>query len=76
MRVPDQGVDAAAERVEDVAVVPHDAFRHAGGSPGVEDVDVVIRARREVAFGRAVGDGVLVGDGCGRGIGLTVSRRR
>ncbi len=49
---PTPAVTVAAERgVKDVFASPHDAFRHPGRPAGVEHVDVVGGARREVARG-------------------------
>ena len=57
------GVDAAAERVEDVLVAPHDALGHARGAARVEDVEIVARARPEVPCRRLAGQRILVAHG-------------
>src|SRR5262249_31028255 len=55
------GPGGAAERTEeDVLVPPYDPLGHTGRAAGVEDVQVVGRARREVARGRCAGERVLV----------------
>ena len=51
-RHPGQEVDAAGERAPQVLVAPHDALRIPGGPAGVDDVDVVGGARREVTLWR------------------------
>ena len=55
-------VPAAERREEDVLGPPHDALGHAGGAAGVEDVEVVGRARRELADRRRGLERVLVLD--------------
>ena len=47
-------VGAAEQHSVDVLVAPHHALGEAGGAAGVEQVDVVLAARAEVALGRAL----------------------
>ena len=44
-------VEAATQGEEDVLLPPDHPLGHAGGTPGVEDVEVVGRAGGEVALG-------------------------
>jgi hypothetical protein len=53
-------VNAAAERAPEILVTPHDALRVAGGSPGVDDVDVVGATGAEVALPRHIRERVAV----------------
>ncbi len=57
------GVDATAQRVEDVLVSPDHPLGHAGGAAGVEDVVVVVGPGGEVPLGAPRGHRLLVGDG-------------
>ena len=54
-------VDPTTEYPEHILLAPDDAFGVAGGSAGVEHVDVVVRPRLEVALGSAVGNRLLIG---------------
>ena len=49
--MPRTNVDAATERHQYILVTPDDALRHARRAAGVQDVDVVVAPRREVASG-------------------------
>ena len=62
-------VDAAGERAPDVLVPPHDALGISGRPAGVDDVDVIVAARREIAGGRGGGQrGRIPGSAAGVGV--------
>ncbi len=57
------GIHPASQRIEDIDVLPYHPFGHPGGAAGIEDVVVVVRARREVPLWTGGGQSVLVGHG-------------